>query len=170
MWKRVIAPAALASGVWLICVILDAAYDLLWTRTLDELSARRDVPVYLPILPRLGWVVFPAVFLAVHACAVRRGSRGERILVGLAPALAATVVVGCMSIYLAGGATLRIAAGHVFFDGSNGGVALGTVVAVREYLTQWATLLAICIVATWLHFRAARPTGQRSSPAPAPNE
>ncbi len=76
MYRRVIAPMLMAVGVWLGTALIGEALRFLHRYRLDLLMQHRGgwLP---PEMPGLDWLMFVVVFIAVHLCASRGGTRRE---------------------------------------------------------------------------------------------
>ncbi len=159
MFRRVIAPALIAVGVWLGVALGGAVAVFFERRMIDSAAAGEGGNWMMPVVPPFGWLLPLAVFLAAHLCASRGGTRRECILVALSP----LVVVGLLALvvifHYAGTAafSLGFGVGPVV----RGHVTLGTAIMARQYMRQFLGLAGTCLAATWLYFFAARRMHER---------
>lgn len=160
MFRRVIAPALIAVGVWFGAMLIQMFWGALDKYAMESVIMSGEGGWMPPVIPTLHWLVFVGVFLAVHLCAGRGGAKRECIVVGLAPLVAGGFVGLAMLAWMAGPAFLPLGAG--FGHGVvSGYVSLGTAVAARQLLQQLLGLGFTCLAATWLYFFAARGMQQR---------
>ena len=157
MYRRVITPMLMGVGVWLGTALVGEALRLLHKYRLDLLMQHRGgwLP---PAIPGLDWLVFVAVFIAVHLCASRGGTRRECILVGVAPLVVAIVGYLALLVWMAGGLRLGMAIGIVPAD-----VSLGAAVAAQGYTLKLLGVVGTCLAATWLYFFTVSRLHERPS-------
>ncbi len=161
MYRRVISPALVGVGILLGTQVINLGYSFLHRVRVDALQVGA-VPSWLPpAMPRLDWLVFAGVFLAISLCAQRGGSRRECIAVGLAPLLMASLIYLPLLMLIAGLSAFPVALG-ILFPYNISLISLGTTIAVQEYASDLLSLAATCLAATWLYFFAA--TRFRESP------
>ena len=102
--------------------------------------------------------MFVVVFIAVHRCASRGGTRRECILVGVAPLLLAIVGYLALLVWMTGGLRLDMAIGIVPADES-----LGVAVSAQTYIAKLLGVVGTCLAATWLYFFAVSRLHERPS-------
>ena len=155
MYRRVIAPMLMGVGVWLGTALVGEALRILHTYGLHHLIAHREgwLP---PAMLSLDWLVFVVVFIAVHLCASRGGTRRECILVGLAPLVVAIVGYLALLVWMTGGLRLGMAVGIVPAD-----VTPGAAVSAQAYTGKLFGVVGTCLAATWLYFFAVSRVHER---------
>jgi len=163
MYKRVIAPALAATGVWAATAALSLLGAVMDTRTLRALSRGENLWT-VPAVGNLGWLVFLAVFFAVRLCALRGGSRRERWAVGLAPLALAAICYGALTISM--GPFALLAAAGITTSLVRGGLSVGGFLAIRNYAAILVGLAGTCIAATWLCLFTMKEQEQRQRGAP----
>ena len=157
MYRRVIAPMLIAVGVWFGIALVGEVLWVLHKYRLDLLMQHRGgwLP---PAMAGLDWLVFVVVFIAVHLCASRGGTRRECILVGVAPLLAAIVGYLALLVWMTGSLRLGMAVGIVPAD-----VTLGAAVSAQTYIAKLLGIAGTCLAATWLYFFAVSRVQERPS-------
>ena len=100
----------------------------------------------MPMLS-LDWLVFVVVFIAVHLCASRGGTRRECILVGVAPLVVTVVGYLALLVWMTGNLLLGMAIGIVPADES-----VGVAVSAQTYVAKLLGVAGTCLAATWLYF------------------
>ena len=160
MFRRVIAPALIAVGVWFGAMLVQMVWQVLDKYAMDSMISQRGGTWMPPVMPTLDCLVLVGVFLAVRLCASRGGSRRECMLVGLAPAIVGGLAGLGLLLSLAGPAFLALGMGfgHGIVMGQ---VTMGAAMAVRQLLQQVLGLGFTCLAATWLYFFAARRVQER---------
>ena len=159
MYRRVIAPALLAIGVWFGVTVLNSLGTLLDRRIMDSVLAREAGSWMMPVMPPLQWLLLPAVFVAIYLCASRGGTRRECILVALSPLILGGLVQILILFSAAGLSLFSIAIGVRAV--LSGDTSLGTFVMTRQSLRDLLSLGGSCLAATWLYFFAARRMRER---------
>ena len=157
MYRRVIAPMLMGVGVWLGTALIGEALRILHMYRLDLLMQHRGGWLPPPMLS-LDWLVFVVVFIAVHLCASRGGTRRECILVGVAPLVVAVVGYLALMVWMADGLHLGMAIGIVPADES-----LRAAVSAQTYIVKLLGVAGTCLAATWLYFFTVRRVHERPS-------
>ena len=160
MFRRVIAPGLIAVGVWFGAMFVQTVWVAVDKYAMDRVILPREGSWMPPVIPTLHWLVFVGIFLAVHLCAGRGGTKRECLLVGLAPLAVGGPVGLALLLSIAGPAFLALGMG--FGHGIvMGNVTLGQAVFVRQLLQQLLGLGFACVAAPWLYFFAARRMQER---------
>lgn len=158
MFRRVIAPALIAVGVWLGAMLVESLWGLLDRAAMDSIYGAGRIAWVPPVIPRLDWAVVVGAFLAVHLCASRGGSRRECVAAGLSPLIVGGLAGLAFLLLVAGPASLGLGLGFVRAIGH---VTLGTAVMVRAQLQGLLGVGFACLAATWLYFFAVRHMRER---------
>jgi hypothetical protein len=155
MYRRVIAPMLMAVGVSVGIAVVGEALRILHMYRLELLMQHRGGWLPPPMLS-LDWLVFVVVFIAVHLCGSRGGTRRECILVGVAPLVVAIVGYLALLVWMTGGLRLGMAIGIVPADKS-----LGAAVSAQTYVAKLLGVVGTCLAATWLYFFTVRRVHER---------
>ena len=157
MFRRVIAPALIAVGVWCGVTLVSTLPPVLARRAIDSVAAGQAGN--WPLVPSVYWLLPPTLFLAAHLCASRGGTRRECILVAISPLVVAGPLLLVMIFQQAGTSvfSLGFGVGPVV----RGDVTLGTVVMARAYMEHLLGLAGTCLAAIWLYFFAVRHMQER---------
>ena len=144
--RRLVVPALVSAAGWFLPFATHRASDVLMRRHIDAfVDGIEAFPTFL-LVPYVGWLTVPLVFVGIHLCRARGGKRWEYVL------------VGCIPLVLAGADyLLQLAA--VTQDGTTPGermVVLGGL---------WPTVGGggLCAATLWLYAFARRHLRENSS-------